>query len=58
MGLSWGHGPEGLPGFQGIQLLNSICQKGTVLLFKLNVLPLFFKLTVGDQFGCAFVEDF
>lgn len=31
--------------------------KATVFLFKLNLLPLFFKLTVSDQSGCAFVKD-
>lgn len=45
--LSWGHRPQRLPGFQ---LLKGIFYpKATVFLFQLNLLPLFFKLTVGNQ---------
>lgn len=49
--LSWGHGPQRLPGFQllkGIFILKLLLS-----FFQLNSLPLFFKLTVGNQCGWA-----
>lgn len=53
---SWARGTSWFLRFPVTQ--RYLYHKATVFLFKLNLLPLFFKLTVSDQFGCAFRKAF